>query len=163
MGNIKETDLAQMILKAYAGIRVSLANEIADVCDHLNLDSNEILGSVWASQFPGGFGPRISEAMEELLRLGRGTGTPMELMDAALAINWERPFRVVDTVRMVLGDLKGKKVIVFGGNGDSPIVRELTACGAEVVKEGGECLVVIEEPFPVIPGIPVVFAQVLRE
>lgn len=160
---MEEIELARIIVKAYEGVKISLGNEIAELCDRLGLNSNSVLSCMWSPQFPGGFGPKISEALEKLLELGRGVGVPMELTEAALGVNWERPYKVCDTVGTVLGDLKGKKIMVSGGMGTARLVRELQACGAEVVDEGGECLIMLKGDIPPRTDVLIVFAQVRDE
>jgi len=103
-------------------INISFINEIAQMCDVLGVDVNEVISA--ASTKPYGFMPFFPSAgigghcipidPIYLSHKAKSVGAPSSFIDLAQKINDERPGYFVAQASLLLGGLGGKKVLVVG-------------------------------------------------
>jgi len=153
-GNLYPTDcLTAEVVKtaenAYRDVQIAFANELALICEKLGIDVYEVRDLVNKSpyrnvHFPGaGVGGHCLPKDSLLLDYGAGD-FESKLMLLARKINDGMPHHVVDLVKKVLDNIKGRKITVLGfaylQDSDDrrntpalPIVKELEKLGANVV------------------------------
>jgi len=157
-GDRFKTDLrtAEMIKYAsnsFLATKITYANEIANICQRLEIDSEVVLtatgkdpriGSLFLKPGLGFGGSCLPKDVRALRHKARGMDYPAHLLTAILKVNDEQPNEAVLTLKRVFGDIKGLKVAVLGlsfkGGVDDvrdtravPLVAGLLANGVEVV------------------------------
>jgi UDPglucose 6-dehydrogenase len=104
-------------------MKITFANEIANLCDALGADSDDVLRGVGydkriGSSFlmPGiGFGgPCFEKDLKSLRRIADSRNVPFQLGNATLKANDHQPKRIVELVNQELGQLRGSKIAVWG-------------------------------------------------
>ena len=153
-----KTDLisAEMIKYAsntFLATKISYANEMANICTRLGLDSEPVLKAVGKDPrigplflTPGlGFGGScLPKDVKALRQKAKSLGVPARLMSGVLAVNDDQPFEALELLGMALGTVRGRRVAVLGlafkgGVSDVresravPLITGLLAAGAEVV------------------------------
>ena len=148
----RNAELIKAASNAFLAMKITFANEIANLCDALGADADDVLRGVGydrriGSQFlmPGiGFGgPCFEKDLKSLRRVAERTNTRCELANATLNANAHQPRRIVEMVAEEVGSLRGKTIGVWGlafkaGTDDvrdslaMRIVDDLTARGATV-------------------------------
>ncbi len=146
---------AEMIKYAsnvFLSAKVSLANEIGNLCKALGIDAYRVMEGVGMDPR---IGPRFLEAglgfggsclpkdLRALVAKAESLGVRASVMKAALEVNDGQPALMVKMLKRRLGDLRGKRVAVLGlafkANTDDvresramPLIRGLLAAGARV-------------------------------
>ncbi len=146
-------ELVKCCSNAFLALKITYANEVANLCDALGAYSDDVLRGM-------GYDPRIGS---DFLRPGIGFGGPCfekdvksirhaamqletgsELFSATLRVNQAQPLRVVDALEKEIGGLDGAVVGVWGlafkaGTDDVRyslairVIDELAARGAAIV------------------------------
>lgn len=146
-------ELIKCCSNAFLAMKITYANEVANLCDALGAYSDDVLRGM-------GYDPRIGS---DFLRPGIGFGGPCfekdvksirhaamqletssELFSATLRVNQAQPLRVVDALEREMGSLRGAVVGVWGlafkaGTDDVRyslairVIDEFAARGAQVV------------------------------
>lgn len=152
------TDLttAEMIKyasNAFLATKITYANEIANICSRLGIDSETVLaaagkdpriGPLFLNPGLGFGGSCLPKDVKALRHKSRAMDYPARLLSAVLAVNNEQPFEAVWLAKRALGTLEGRKVAVLGlsfkGGVDDvretravPLIAGLLANGAKVV------------------------------
>jgi len=148
----RNAELIKAASNAFLAMKITFANEIANLCDALGADADDVLRGVGydrriGSQFlmPGiGFGgPCFEKDLKSLRRIAERTNVGCELANATLRANDRQPRRIVEIVAEEVGQLRGTTIGVWGlafkaGTDDvrdslaMRIVADLTARGATV-------------------------------
>ncbi len=148
----RSAEMIKAASNAFLALKISFANEIANLCDALGADSLEVLRGVgWdrrighAFLLPGiGFGgPCFEKDLNSLARIAESEGVPHELIGGTLRVNERQPKRIVQVLVSELGPLAGRRIGVWGlafkrGTDDIRdslairIVEDLVARGATV-------------------------------
>ncbi|HEX8805815.1 MAG TPA: nucleotide sugar dehydrogenase, partial [Candidatus Aquilonibacter sp.] len=146
-------ELVKCCSNAFLALKITYANEVANLCDALGAYSDDVLRGM-------GYDPRIGS---DFLRPGIGFGGPCfekdvksirhaamqletgsELFSATLRVNQAQPMRVVHALEQEIGDLDGAVVGVWGlafkaGTDDVRyslairVIDELAARGAAIL------------------------------
>ena len=150
--DLRTAESVKYATNALLAAKVSLANELANLCDSFGVDYDEVLRGVALDprinpQFlvPGvGFGGScFPKDVRALVASGTANGYRPELLEAVLALNERQFARAIAFLEKELGDLVGRRIALLGlafkGNTDDvresravPIARELIAKGAIV-------------------------------
>ncbi len=150
--DLRTAEMIKYASNAFLAAKITYANEIANICQRLGIDSEEVLAATGVDPRIGplflkpglGFGGScLPKDVKALRHKARKMGYPAHLLTAILRVNDEQPNEAVETLRKVFGDLKGLKVAVLGlsfkGGVDDvrdtravPLVTGLLANGAEV-------------------------------
>ncbi len=151
--DVRTAESVKYATNALLASKVSLANELANLCDHFGVEYDEVLRGVALdprinAQFlvPGvGFGGScFPKDVRALVAAGTANGYRPELFEAVLALNDRQYGRAIAFLEKELGDLAGRRIALLGlafkGNTDDvresravPIARDLVARGAMVV------------------------------
>ena len=119
---LEVAETAKLLENSFRLINISFINEIADMCEVLGVDVNEVIKA--AATKPYGFMPFFPSAGVGghcipidplyLSHKAKSVGAPSSFIDLAQKINDERPARFVSKASSLLGGLAGKKVLVVG-------------------------------------------------
>jgi UDPglucose 6-dehydrogenase len=120
----ESAEMTKYVANAMLATKISFINEMANLCDRLNADINDVRKGIGHDQrigfqflFPGpGYGGScFPKDVEAIIAMGRRTGLPLKLMQAVDAVN--------DAQKQVLyqkvwthfaGSLAGKAIAVWG-------------------------------------------------
>ena len=148
----REAELIKGFSNAFLALKISFANEVANLCDAVDADALAVLGGIGndsriGNQFlqPGiGYGgPCFDKDVRSMHHIAGQHDSTRELLAATLRVNEFQPRRVVDLLEEELGRLDGATVGVWGltfkaGTDDVrdslavKIVDDLVARGAHV-------------------------------
>src|SRR5687767_1901417 len=131
-------ELIKYASNTFLAVKISFANEVANLCTRLVLDVYEVMRGVGMDKRIGseflragaGFGgscfPKDVRALD---KFARKQGAPIRLARTVLEVNEHQPLEVVRLVEENVGDLKGKKVALIGlaFKPDTDDVRETRA------------------------------------
>ena len=151
---IIETDLRtaeaiKCITNAFLATKVSLANEMANLCDAFDVSYDEMISGVAldpriSPEFlvPGvGFGGScLSKDIRALAAAGDAKGSDLRLLKSVHAQNENQYMRAVELLRAQIGELKAKRIALLGlaFKGGTDDVRESRALNIarHLIKEG---------------------------
>lgn len=149
----ENSELVKYAINTFRGVQLSYLNTLANITGQTpGADVGEVIEGLSAvmgldSRYlrPGlGFGGScLSKDLRALVHYGRGTGTDVSLMEAALGVNRKQPSELVGMAEKVVGALQGRTVSVLGlafkartdDVRESPalaLVEELLSRGAKV-------------------------------
>jgi UDPglucose 6-dehydrogenase len=148
----RNAELIKGCSNAFLALKISFANQVANICDGVGADALEVLHGVGAdprigSKFlePGiGFGgPCFEKDVKSLNHISLSVNAGNELFAATLAVNKQQPHRIVQALVDEIGSLQNAHVGVWGlafkaGTDDTRdsiavrIVDELISRGARV-------------------------------
>jgi len=146
-------ELIKCASNAFLALKISFANEVANLCDALGAGSDDVLRAIGydrrigtAFLKPGiGFGgPCFEKDVKSIHHVAEHHGTGRELFAATLRVNESQPRRIVDMLEEEAGSLRGLTIGVWGltfkaGTDDTRdslalrIVHDLAARGAKSI------------------------------
>jgi UDPglucose 6-dehydrogenase len=118
-----EAELIKGGANAFLALKISFANEIANLCGRLEADAREVLRGIGydrrigeAYLLPGiGFGgPCFEKDVNSLEHVARINGAHSHLLQATLRVNEAQPRKIVDVLEHELGGLRGAHIGVWG-------------------------------------------------
>lgn len=116
-------ELIKCASNAFLALKISFANEVANMCDALGATSDDVLRGIGydkriGSDFlrPGiGFGgPCFEKDVKSMSHVAAKNGLDGELFGATLRVNDAQPRRIVDMLESELGSLAGRTVGIWG-------------------------------------------------
>jgi UDPglucose 6-dehydrogenase len=152
--SLQNAELAKGMANAFLAMKISFANQVANLCDEIDGDALDVLQAVGTDrrigeQFlqPGiGFGgPCFEKDLKSLIHLSEHLDADCDLLRATLDVNDRQPSRIIAILEHELGRaVSGVRIGVWGltfkaGTDDLRdslairIVRDLIARGASVV------------------------------
>lgn len=108
---------------AFLALKISFANQVANLCDGVGGDALDVLRGVGYDQrigphflHPGiGFGgPCFEKDVKSLIHLAQLAGTGDDVFQATMRVNERQPQRVLSMLEELVGDLAGVTVGVWG-------------------------------------------------
>jgi len=150
------TITAEMIKYAsnsFLATKISFINDIANLCDVVGADVLSVaegmglddrIGSKFLQPGPGYGGSCFPKDVRALMHLGESVGVPLRILEATTAVNDDRQSLSYRRLVEGLGDLRGKRIAVWGlafkaGTDDvrdAPALKLIDQCvaaGAEIV------------------------------
>lgn len=121
--DITSAELIKHAANAYLTLKVSFINEVASLCQLLGADIDAVrqglgldprIGTAFLQPGVGYGGPCLPKDARALVSLASRQGYDFKLIRAALEVNARQPVLVVDSMKEVLGTLKGKEVALLG-------------------------------------------------
>lgn len=118
-----EAELIKGAANAFLALKISFANEVANLCGRLDADAREVLRGVGSDRRIGGAyllpgigfgGPCFEKDVNSLEHVARANGAPSHLLQATLRVNEAQPRKIVDVLEAELGDLLGAHIGVWG-------------------------------------------------
>jgi UDPglucose 6-dehydrogenase len=151
--DLRTAEMIKYASNAFLATKISYANEVANICYRLGIDSDAVLkaagkdpriGPLFLKPGLGFGGSCLPKDVKALRQKARALQYPARLLNAVLAVNDEQPFEASFILKEVLGTLEGRRIAVLGlsfkGNVDDvretravPLIAGLLANGAEVV------------------------------
>jgi UDPglucose 6-dehydrogenase len=167
----RTAELIKYAANAFLATKISFINEIADLCEAVGADVQEVargigldgrIGPKFLHAGPGYGGSCFPKDTLALLQTAEKVGVPMRIVSSVVEVNDARKAAMADRVREALnGELEGKKVGVLGltfkpntdDMRDAPslaLIKCLQEGGAEVVAFDP---VGREQAEPMLPGV----------
>jgi UDPglucose 6-dehydrogenase len=120
----ESAELAKYAANAFLAMKISYINEIADLCEHVGADVQEVasaigsdgrIGGKFLHPGPGYGGSCFPKDIAALIRTAREAKSPLSLIEQVEKVNTERKIAMAKRVEDALGgDLNGKTIAVFG-------------------------------------------------
>ena len=145
----ESAELIKYASNAYLAVKVSYINEIADLCESLHADIQEVsygigldprIGPKYLSSGIGFGGPWLTQDTRVLMETAKNNDVKLRVLDAAMRANDRRPSRLIKKLKQVYGDdLSTKRFAVLGlsykGNTDDIRQSPANKVIAELLKE----------------------------
>ena len=151
--DLRTAEMIKYASNVFLATKISYANEIADICVRVGIDSEVVLraagmdpriGPLFLKPGLGFGGSCLPKDVKALKDRAREEGYNSKLLAALLAINDRQPVEAIWLLEREIGPLEGKRVSVLGlsfkGGVDDiretravPLITELLARGARVV------------------------------
>ena len=148
----REAELIKGFSNAYLALKISFANEVANLCDAVDADALVVLagigndtriGKLFLQPGIGYGGPCFDKDVRSMHHIAGENDSSRELLAATLRVNEAQPRRIVDTLEEEVGRLDGLTIGAWGltfkaGTDDVrdslaiKIVADLEARGARV-------------------------------
>jgi UDPglucose 6-dehydrogenase len=116
-------ELIKCCSNAYLALKISFANEVANLCDAFEGTADDVLRGIGYDQRIGpqflrpgiGFGgPCFEKDVKSMEHVARAAGVGRELFSATLRVNDAQPKRIVDLLETEIGTLDGKTIGIWG-------------------------------------------------
>lgn len=134
----ESAELIKYAANSYLAIKLSYINEIADLCDKVGADIQQVsfgigldprIGNKYLSSGVGFGGPALPQDTKVLQNIAKLNGVELSLVDAAVKVNDSRSTALIRKIKSIVGTCQGKKFAVLGlsykGNTDD--IRESPA------------------------------------
>ncbi|WP_338602455.1 UDP-glucose/GDP-mannose dehydrogenase family protein [Sulfolobus tengchongensis] len=122
--SMEEAEMIKYAANSFLAVKISFINEIANLCEKIpNCDVNVIAKAIGMDKrispyflnaglgFGGSCFPKDTAAITSF---ARDLGERLKIVEAAIEVNNERPFRAVKMMEELIGELKGKTICVLG-------------------------------------------------
>jgi UDPglucose 6-dehydrogenase len=119
----RSAELVKYASNTFLAVKISYANEIAALCEHIGANAGEVLegigldprvGPQFLKPGPGFGGSCLGKDLSGLIAVADGVGLEAQVARAAQSVNgWARG-RVVEKLERAIGELEGKHVAVLG-------------------------------------------------
>jgi len=120
----ESAELAKYAANAFLAMKISYINEIADLCEHVGADVQEVasaigsdgrIGSKFLHPGPGYGGSCFPKDVAALIRTAREAKTPLSLIEQVEKVNTERKIAMISRVeKAVGGKVRGKTIAILG-------------------------------------------------
>ncbi len=120
----RSAELGKYASNAFLAVKLSYANELADLCARLDADFGDVaismgLDSRIGKQFlacgPGYGGSCFPKDTRALSHMAKSTSHELKILEAAMAVNDERAGRMIDLIEGLLSrQMKGATIAVLG-------------------------------------------------
>ena len=119
----RDAELIKGASNAFLALKISFANEIANLCGKMDADARSVLrgigydrriGEAYLTPGIGFGGPCFEKDVQSLEHVARHNGSPSQLLKATLRVNEIQPRKIVDMLEEELGALHGMRIGVWG-------------------------------------------------
>jgi len=116
-------ELCKYAANAMLATRISFMNEVANVCEAMGADVDQVRKAVAADRrigpsflFPGvGYGGScFPKDVKAMLRFAQSADYEFEILKSVEAVNERQKLRLLDKLQIHFGSLKGKRIAVWG-------------------------------------------------
>jgi len=123
MTTVETAEMIKYASNAFLATKISFINEVANLCDSVGADVHVVakamgldhrIGSKFLHPGPGFGGSCFPKDTAALLQLAEKNGYDFRIVQAVLEVNRMQWRRMVDKIRKVVGDLRGKTIGVLG-------------------------------------------------
>ncbi len=120
----ESAELAKYAANAFLALKISFINEIADLCEEVGADVQEVasaigkdrrIGDKFLHPGPGYGGSCFPKDVSALIRTGREHKSPLSIIEQVERVNHERKIAMAGRIEAALaGGLRGKTVAMLG-------------------------------------------------
>ncbi len=117
------SELIKYAANAFLATKITFINEIADICEKVNADVQDVaraigldgrIGGKFLHAGPGFGGSCFPKDTLALLKTSQQVGAPARIVDAVVAVNDARKARMAEKIAAALGEVQGKCIAVLG-------------------------------------------------
>lgn len=121
--SLESAELIKYASNAYLAVKLSFINEIADLCDAVNADIQEVscgigldprIGPKFLSSGIGFGGPSLPQDTKVLSELANSCDVELSILKSAMKVNESRPSAMIRKVKSILGNISGIRFAVLG-------------------------------------------------
>jgi UDPglucose 6-dehydrogenase len=119
----RTAELIKYAANAFLATKITFINEIADLCEQLGADVQEVargigldnrIGSKFLHAGPGFGGSCLPKDILALVKTAQDQATPLRVVEAVAAVNDARKRAMARKVAAAVGDLRGKTIAILG-------------------------------------------------
>ncbi|MBL7898667.1 MAG: UDP-glucose/GDP-mannose dehydrogenase family protein [Crocinitomicaceae bacterium] len=119
----KSAELTKYAANSFLATKITFMNEIANFCEKVGADVDDVRIGIGSDSrigkrflFPGiGFGGScFPKDVQALVKSGKEVGHDFQIIDAVLKVNEGQKIRLIEKVENYFGNLKGKKLAIWG-------------------------------------------------
>lgn len=121
--DIASAEMTKYAANAMLATRISFMNDIANLCDAVGADVNQVRKGIGSDArigskflYPGcGYGGScFPKDVKALIHTGATNSCPMRVIEAVEAVNESQKSRPIEILKQELRDLKGKNIAIWG-------------------------------------------------
>ncbi len=121
--NLETAEMIKYAANAFLATKITFINEIANLCEKVGADVHIVaramgldgrIGRKFLHPGPGFGGSCFPKDTLGLLNIGRQRGCELKLVDSVIRANEEQRLRMVEKIRGMVGEIKGKTVGILG-------------------------------------------------
>ncbi len=121
--DIETAEMIKYASNAFLATKISFINEIANLCEKVGADVKVVakgmgldqrIGAKFLHAGPGYGGSCFPKDTAALAKIAEKHGLRFEIVRSTIKVNKRQKERMVEKVKMALGNLKGKKIAVLG-------------------------------------------------
>ena len=149
----ESAELIKYASNSYLAVKLSYINEIADLCDRVGADIQEVsfgigldprIGTKYLSSGVGFGGPALTLDTQVMKQLAQDKDVELSILDAALKVNEKRSQALIEKIKSVVGSISGHRFAVLGlsykGNTDDVRKSPAFAFIEALLKEEGRII-----------------------
>ena len=119
----RTAELIKYAANAFLATKITFINEIADLCERLGADVQEVargigldnrIGSKFLHAGPGFGGSCLPKDILALIKTAQDQATPLRVVEAVAAVNDARKRAMARKVAAAVGNLRGKTIAILG-------------------------------------------------
>ncbi|MDD7735628.1 MAG: UDP-glucose/GDP-mannose dehydrogenase family protein [Bacilli bacterium] len=119
----ESAELIKYASNSYLAVKLSYINEIADLCDKVGADIQEVsfgigldprIGTKYLSSGVGFGGPALTLDTKVLQQLADEKKVQLSILDAAVKVNNNRSDALIEKIKSVIGTISGHRFAVLG-------------------------------------------------
>lgn len=119
----ESAELIKYASNSYLAVKLSYINEIADLCDRVGADIQEVsfgigldprIGTKYLSSGVGFGGPALTLDTQVMKQLAQDKDVELSILDAALKVNEKRSQALIEKIKSVVGSISGHRFAVLG-------------------------------------------------
>ena len=119
----RTAELIKYAANAFLATKITFINEIADLCEQLGADVQEVargigldnrIGSKFLHAGPGFGGSCLPKDILALVKTAQDQATPLRVVEAVAAVNDARKRAMARKVATAVGNLRGKTIAILG-------------------------------------------------
>ena len=120
----ESAELAKYAANAFLALKVSFINEVADLCEQVGADVQEVasaigkdrrIGDKFLQPGPGYGGSCFPKDVSALIRTGRDHRAPLSIIEQVERVNIERKIEMAGRIEKALGgSVRGKTIAILG-------------------------------------------------
>jgi UDPglucose 6-dehydrogenase len=120
---LETAEMIKYAANAFLAMKITFINEMANLCEKVEADVHAVaramgldgrIGRKFLHPGPGYGGSCFPKDTLALLNIGRQKGYELKLVDSVIRANEEQRLRMVEKIRGMVGELRGKTIGVLG-------------------------------------------------
>ena len=121
--NLETAEMIKYAANAFLATKITFINEMANLCERVGADVHVLaramgldgrIGRKFLHPGPGYGGSCFPKDTLALLNIGRQRGCDLKVVDSVIKANDEQRLRMVEKIRAMVGELRGKTVGILG-------------------------------------------------